>query len=92
MNVYLSAAAEKVYNKINEPDKSRLYDALYNLSQEPPQGDITKLKGQESYRARVGGWRIVFGINPDHVDPETNEKGAIVVSKIGARGDVYKGV
>jgi len=92
MNVYLSLTAEKAYDKINEPDKSRLNEALYNLSKEPPQGDIVKLQGHEGYRVRVGGWRIVFGINPDYIDPETNEKGAIVVSKIGVRGDVYKGI
>ena len=93
MNVYLSSAAKKTYDKINEPGKSRLDEALLNLSKEPPQGDIKRLKGQrDKYRGRFGGWRMLFQIDPNYIDPETSEKGAVIVIEIGPRGDVYKGV
>ena len=91
MNVYLLAVAQKAYNSINEPDKSRLNKALINLSKEPPQGDIKKLKDRDGYRARFGDWRILFDIDPDYIDPETNEKGAVLIYNIAPRGGVYKG-
>ena len=93
MNVYLATAAQKAYDKTNEPDTSRLKKAFLELSKEPPQGDITRLEGHKGrYRVRVGGWRILFRIDSDYVDPETKEKGAVIVFEIDIRGDVYKGV
>ena len=92
MNVYLSTAAQRAYDKINEPDKSRLDEAFQKLSKEPPQGDIKRLEGQrDKYRVRFGGWRILFRIDREYIDPETNEKGALIITEIGTRGGVYKG-
>ena len=92
MKVVLHNEAKKVYNKTNEPDKSRLRKALAELSKEPPEGDIKKLEGQkDKYRVRFGGWRIIFEIDRDYIDPETKKKGAVVVTEIGTRGGVYKG-
>ena len=91
MNVYLSAVAQKAYDKTNEPDRSRLKKAFFSLSKEPPQGDIRKLEGRDGYRARVGAWRLLFDIDQDYIDPDTKEKGAIIIFEIGPRGGVYKG-
>lgn len=81
MKVELSPQAVKYIKHLNEPAKSRIIMALENLSQEPPQGDIKSLAGQESYRLRVGGYRILFKITDD----------IIKVHAIATRGQAYKG-
>lgn len=80
MRVELTKRAARQLDRINEPLKSRIIQALKNLETEPPQGDIKKLKGADGYRARIGGYRILFDIETD----------VISVYKIAPRGDVYK--
>ena len=80
MNVVLSPSVAKYLEKLNEPIKGRIKLALKKLGQEPPQGDIKALAGQNCYRLRVGGYRILFGIEAD----------TIVVTDIDLRGQVYK--
>ena len=91
MKILLTGNAQKAYNKINEPDKTRLNRAMYKLAKNPPDGDIVKLEGRDGYRGRFGGWRIMFDIDYNYIDPETNEKGAVTVFDIATRGGVYKG-
>ena len=81
MNVVLSPSAAKCLEKLNEPIKERIKAALRKLGQEPPQGDIKALAGKNGYRLRVGGYRVIFGVEAD----------TIVVTDIGLRGQVYKG-
>ncbi|GHU57464.1 plasmid stabilization protein [Clostridia bacterium] len=51
---------------------------------EIPNGDILPLKGYtNTYRLRVGDWRIIFSYVEDD---------EILVDKIMPRGDVYKGM
>jgi len=81
MNVTLSRQAQKQLDKLNEPIKSGIEEALVNLMEEPPVGDIKKLKGNNSFRIRVGGYRIIYEITGDRID----------VYKIAPRGEAYKG-
>jgi len=80
MNVILSQQAAKYLERMNEPVKSRIKTALRKLGNEPPQGDIKTMVGQDGYRLRVGGYRILFGTKDD----------IIVVTDIAPRGQVYK--
>ena len=80
MQVELTRKAARQLDQINEPLKSRIIKALRKLEEEPPQGDIVKLAGQDGYRARIGGYRILFDI-------ETN---TVSVYKIAPRGEAYK--
>ena len=81
MKVVLSPAAAKYLKQLHEPIKGRIKAALKKLGQEPPQGDIKALAGQDGYRLRVGGYRVLFGIDAN----------TIVVTDIDLRGQVYKG-
>jgi mRNA interferase RelE/StbE len=66
---------------LSEPDYSRILDALGDLADDPPTGDIKKLRGHETaYRLRVGGYRLLFKVK------ET----CIAVYKIAPRGQAYK--
>jgi mRNA interferase RelE/StbE len=79
MNTVLSPLAFKYINRLNEPDKSRIMNALKKLESEPPQGDIKNLAGRNGYRLRVGKYRILFDI----IDS------SIVVHAIAPRGQAY---
>lgn len=81
MKVVLRSTASKYLMRLDERTRERITNALIDLSCEPPQGDIKKLRGSALHRLRVGNYRIIFDI----VD------GEIVVTRIGPRGDVYKG-
>ena len=52
------------------------------IGQLPSAGDITKLKGKEGYRLRVGSFRVLFDVNGTIID----------IIDIGNRGQIYKGV
>jgi mRNA interferase RelE/StbE len=80
MTVLVEKKAAKYLERLPEPDKSRIKEALQGLANEPPAGDIKKLQGQTGYRLRVGGYRVLFD------KTET----AVVVYKIAPRGQAYK--
>ena len=81
METVLSPKAFKNLERLNQPMRERIKAALKKLEQEPPQGDIKAMAGQEGFRLRVGGYRILFSVKND----------TIVVVDIGPRGQVYKG-
>lgn len=81
MKTVLSPKAAKFLERLNEPTKGRIKSALKKLEQEPPQGDIKTMSGQEGFRLRVGGYRVLFGIKDD----------TIVITDIGPRGQIYMG-
>jgi mRNA interferase RelE/StbE len=80
MEVELDNTATKEYLRLNEPDLSRITAAIDKLEEEPPEGDIKKLRGKNGYRVRVGSYRIIFDI----------EREKVVVYRIARRGQAYK--
>jgi len=80
MKVVLEKQAAKYLESLYAVMKCRIKEALKDLAEEPPSGDIVKLQGENGYRRRVGDYRIVFDIT------ETK----IIVYKIAPRGQVYK--
>ncbi|GHU82824.1 hypothetical protein AGMMS50284_5320 [Clostridia bacterium] len=54
--------AEKYLKQLNNPAQKRIIIALKRLSNEPPQGDIKNLVGEDGYRCRVCDFRILFDI------------------------------
>ncbi len=62
MNVELEPKAVKYLQRMNEPNKSRIKQALTKLSEEPPKGDIKSLTGKDGYRLRVGSYRVLFDV------------------------------
>jgi mRNA interferase RelE/StbE len=80
MKVVLEKQAAKYLENLDVVMKRRINEALKDLAEEPPSGDIVKLQGEDGYRRRVGNYRIVFDIT------ETE----IIVYKIAPRGQIYK--
>jgi len=81
MQVLLRPIARKYFERLNEPDKSRVKGCLKDLEKEPLEGDIVPITGQTGYfRAKVGNYRILFRY----------EENTIFVTNIDPRGQAYK--
>jgi mRNA interferase RelE/StbE len=81
MQVLLRPVAAKYLERLGESNKSRIKAAFEDLSKEPPKGDIRPVIGRKGYfRLRVGDFRALYRI----------ETGAIIVTNIDPRGQVYK--
>ncbi|MDR3263642.1 MAG: type II toxin-antitoxin system RelE/ParE family toxin [Clostridiales bacterium] len=80
MEIRLLRSASKYIAKLNEPIKSKILDGIKKLENDPPQGDIKTLSGQDGYRLRIGNYRILFEIRNNNIE----------ISNIGLRGQIYK--
>jgi mRNA interferase RelE/StbE len=82
MQIQLKSSARKNLIKIDQQTRKRIADKIDSLAENPlPQG-VEKLSNDESYRVRVGDYRIVFTVN--HKDK------IVGIIKIGHRRDIYK--
>lgn len=80
MKVLLHRSADKYLERLNEPDRSHIEDALDDLEKEPPEGDILPVSGQPGiFRLKIGNYRALFRYRDDH----------IFVTHIDPRGQVY---
>ncbi len=63
----LEKRARKTLEKISEPVKSRIINALEEMAQDPFSGDIRALQGEWKgfYRRRVGDFRIIYSVDSD---------------------------
>jgi len=76
MKTIFSKRAVKALNKINNPFKQNIKEAIEKL----PAGDVKKLQGyKNAYRLRVGDYRILYDISS-----------AIEITDILPRGAAYK--
>ena len=76
MKPIYSKRAAKAINKINNPYKQNIKEAIEKL----PAGDIRKLQGYNiAYRLRVGDYRILFDMD-----------GYIEIIDVLPRGSAYK--
>lgn len=77
--IIYSKNAVKFLKKQDRHTQKRIINAIGKL---PFEGDIKKLQGTESYRLRVGAFRVLFDVNGVIID----------IIDIGNRGQIYKGV
>ena len=80
--VSFSKKALKALAAINEPFYSKIKLAIQNLAENPRPEGCVKLKGPESYRIRIGTYRVIYNIFDDQL--------TIDIINIGSRGGVYK--
>jgi mRNA interferase RelE/StbE len=64
--VFLAGPARKSLKRIPAGDRTRILAALAKMQENPFQGDIRKLQGLPGFRRRVGNWRILFELIPEH--------------------------
>ena len=78
-----SKQAIKALKRIPKDDSNKIRGKISQYASDPSSiaNNVKKLQGEDSYRLRVGDWRVIFDENDVVID----------VIKIGARSDVYKG-
>ncbi len=81
-SVSFTKQAYKELEKISEPFYSKIKLAIQNLKDNPRPYGCIKLKGRDSYRIRVGDYRVIYDIF---------DKDLVVdIIKVGNRGEVYE--
>jgi mRNA interferase RelE/StbE len=81
--VEFSPSARKMFKKLPQDLQDRIQLKIDALATEPRPSGVKKLKGEENtYRIRVGSYRVVYEIEDDIL--------LVTVIKVGGRGEVYK--
>lgn len=81
-SVQIAPSAWRQLMKLDEKTQGRVDDAIYALAAEPRPSGCKKLRGaQNTYRVRVGDFRIIYDIEDDVLK--------VLVVGIGNRRDVY---
>lgn len=79
MSIQYLNPAKKSIRAMDAQNRIRLEKALELL----PMGDVQPMYYKDTYRLRVGKYRVVFAYTG---------KDSVLVHKIGSRGDIYKGI
>lgn len=81
--IEIKISAAKSLKKIQKADRIRIVEKIDSFTDDLPNPDTTKLKGNNPFhRVRVGDYRIVYEIQEDIL--------VILVVKIGHRKDIYR--
>ena len=85
MTIYLveyTPAAARQIRKLNKTIQARLKSKIAMLSENPRPHGSKKLKGLEnSYRIRVGDYRVIYKIHDDVL--------LVIIMKVGPRRNIY---
>ena len=73
-------SAQKSLAKISEPFQTKIINKIYELANDPYY-NAKKLSGRESYRIRIGNYRVIYEIH--------NNELVVLVVNIGHRKDIY---
>jgi mRNA interferase RelE/StbE len=80
--VTIKRSAEKELKALPPQIYNRVAARLLTLEENPRPSGVKKLQGEDSYRLRIGDYRILFTIN--------DSSQQIVIYAIGHRREVYR--
>ncbi len=80
--VILQRPAEKELDALDKTIYKRITARLLALEEDPRPAGVKKLQGQESYRLRVGDYRVLYTID--------DKSKKIFVMAVGHRREVYR--
>jgi mRNA interferase RelE/StbE len=80
--VEFTKSAQKELNKLPSQTGLRIAKAVDKLSLEPRKGNVRPMVGSESWRLRVGDYRIIYDIY--------DNKLIVLIIRIRLRKNVYK--
>ena len=78
-NIEWTARALKDIEKLESAIFARISQKIDELKEAPFSKDIKRLKGETSFRLRVGDYRVIFDIEGD----------TIFILKVGHRKNIY---
>jgi len=86
MQIKYSRDAIKFLDTQAKKTVERIRQAIFKLTLNPPQGDISVMQGYSDNRKRlrVGEWRVIFRYAKE------NQTELLMIIDIGNRGDIYK--
>ncbi|MFH0981238.1 MAG: type II toxin-antitoxin system RelE/ParE family toxin [Planctomycetota bacterium] len=82
--VLINRSAEKEMDRLPGKTFERVAQAILRLERDPRPPGARKLRGAEEYRLRVGPYRILYSVD--------DRERVVVVSAVGHRRDVYRGI
>lgn len=80
--VYILGSAERALGRIAQPQQVKIIAAIRGLAGTPRPAGVKKLSGRESWRIRIGDYRVIYEIDDQRV--------IVTVVAIGHRRDVYR--
>ncbi len=83
-SIYIKKSAEREMDRLSKVVFDRVAAAILALEASPRPRSSKKLRGSESYRIRVGNYRILYIVE--------DSSGRIDVVAVGHRRDVYRGI
>lgn len=61
--VHVSHRAQRSLKRLQAADLKRIMAAIEAMQKDSLSGDVVKLKGTDTFRRRVGNYRIIFSID-----------------------------
>ncbi len=75
--------AERQLDALDSPTRQRVANALARLAANPHgAGNVKALRGSDSYRLRVGDWRVIYTLCGDVL--------VVLVLRVAHRREVYR--
>lgn len=82
--VRIKRSAEKEMDRLPHRTFERVTQAILKLERDPRPPGSKKLRGVQDYRLRMGQYRILYSVD--------DRERIVVVSAVGHRRDVYRGL
>lgn len=80
--IELSRSALKTLKKMPQNISARIFHKIELLATDPRPAGTKKLVGSDSYRIRVGDYRVVYNIHDGRL--------TILIVEVGHRKDIYR--
>ena len=80
--VVITPAANRAIARLPATVRRRIADRLAALAENPRPAGSIKLAGEDTYRIRVGDYRIIYAIEDDRL--------IVLVIDVGHRRDIYR--
>lgn len=78
----LSRPAQKEFDRLDRAFQTRIIKKLKLLENDPRSADAIKMSGSDSWRVRVGDYRVIYDIQDQIL--------TVLVLKIGHRREIYR--
>ena len=82
--IRIKRSAEKEMDRLSDKVFRRISEAILRLESDPRPAGSKKLRGVQDYRLRVGQYRILYSVD--------DGRRVIVISAVGHRREVYRGI